>query len=69
MKQKISYDYDDEADVLYISIGKPKKSITEEYRNFAIHFDQKTKKVVGLTIMSFSEIARSKKPITITAKK
>ena len=60
MKPKIRYDYDDEADVMYISLGKPKKAITKEFGNFGVHYDKKTKKFVGVTIVGFSEIAKKK---------
>ena len=67
MKEKITFDYDEEADVLYVSFGRPKKAITEEIGNIGIHIDQKTKKIVGVTIISFLEMfKKTKKPITVS---
>lgn len=49
----IEFDYDEEADVLYISFGKPREAITEERGNIGIRIDEKTKEVVGLTVIEF----------------
>ncbi len=56
MAGKLSLFFDKEADVLYISIGKPKAALTREAGDdILIRLDSKTKKVVGCTILNFSK--------------
>lgn len=57
MKAKISYFYDKEADVFYISKGQPRKSdVSDEVDSGVVaRFDKKTKAVRGLTILNFSK--------------
>ena len=54
MEKKISISYDKEADVVYLSFGKPVKAEGEEIKEgiFA-RYDPKNKKLVGLTIINF----------------
>lgn len=53
-KKKQSFSYDEEGDVLDISIGKPKNAIsTEERDDFFVRRDIKTKKIVGFSILNF----------------
>ena len=66
-QNNITLDYDDEADVLYLSFGKPRAAITEEVGNIGIRIDEKTKKIVGITVMQFLKTVREKhQPIKIT---
>ena len=51
--KEIEFDYDEEADVLYVSFGKPKEAIVEEVGNIGVRIDEKTKDIVGLTIIEF----------------
>lgn len=51
--KKITLDYDEEADVLYLSFGKPKKAVTEEINNVGVRQDEKTGEIVGLTVIEF----------------
>lgn len=68
--KKISFEYDKEADVLYVSFGKPKKAIVEEKKNMGIRIDEKTGEIVGCTIMNFLEtMAKSQKPLTVSVLK
>lgn len=54
MKVMMSYDMD--ADVLYVSLGKPVKAIGRELENGVIErVDPNSKKVVGFTIVGFSK--------------
>ena len=41
-KEKITFDYDEETDILYVSFGKPQKAITEEKRGIAVRRNEKT---------------------------
>ncbi len=50
---KAQCDYDDKADVLYISFGKPKKAICiEKSMNVLMRFDPITNDLVGITIVN-----------------
>ena len=56
MKKQIFISYDREADVMYLSFGKPVIDVGEEIQTgvFA-HYDAKTAELVGLTIINFSK--------------
>jgi len=54
MRMMMSYDKD--ADVLYVSLGKPVKAIGRELGNGVIEgIDSKSKKIVGFTIAGSSK--------------
>lgn len=55
-KNQLNYLYDEEADVLYISKGKPSKTdVSDELEDEIVaRYDAKTKKVKGLTILNFA---------------
>ncbi len=66
MLKKVSFDYDEQADVMYISFGEPKKAIVEEKGNVGIRIDEKTHEIVGLTILEFLKTFKEKHiPINI----
>jgi len=68
--EKIEFDYDEEADVMYISFGEPKEAITEEIGNIAIRIDERNREVVGLTIIEFMKtFGKSHRPIKIPISK
>ena len=51
-----TYNYDREADVMYLSIGQPQKAKTIELTDdFLLRLSPQTGKVVGLTIIDFSK--------------
>ena len=51
-KEGVDWDYDEEADVLYLSIGKPRKATGGDIgRGVVVRYDEKKKEVVGLTIL------------------
>ena len=53
---KLNWDYDEEADVLYISVGKPKKAVGHDIGDgLIVRWDEKEKEVVGLTIIGLRE--------------
>ena len=55
-KENLDWDYDEEADVLYISIGKPSKSLGVDIGEGAIvRYIEDTGEVVGLTLMGMKE--------------
>ncbi len=50
----LDWEYDEEADVLYISIGKPRPALgTDIGEGVIVRYDEAKKEVVGLTIMGF----------------
>lgn len=64
--KEIEFDYDEDADVLYITFGKPKEAITEEKGNIGMRIDEKSKEIVGLTIIEFMKtFGKKHSPIKI----
>jgi uncharacterized protein YuzE len=56
MEKKMRFAYDKEADILDISIGKPKTAISREIEDdFFVRIDPKTKKVVGFSVLNFEK--------------
>ena len=55
---KLFIDYDDEADVLYVSFGKPQKADDSVQGKDGIIRRKKGKKVIGLTILNASRFGR-----------
>jgi len=59
--KELDIDYDEEADVLYISFGKPKPAFgTTVGDGQIIRTDQDTGEVCGVTIMYFKELYLNK---------
>lgn len=55
-KENLNWEYDEEADVLYISIGKPKKAIGVDIGEGAIlRYIEETREVVGITLLGVKE--------------
>lgn len=51
---KLSFSYDADADVLYVSIGEPQEAISEELENgIFIRKSTKTSAIIGITIVDF----------------
>jgi uncharacterized protein YuzE len=51
----VNSSYDEEADVLYISFGKPKASeVHDTGEDLLIRFDPATGEITGFTILNFS---------------
>ncbi len=54
--KKVDWDYDEDADVLYISFGKPKEAIGIDVgEGMIIRYSEKLGEVVGLTIYGLRE--------------
>jgi len=65
--KKIEIDYDKEADVMYISFGKPREAVTEEIGNVGVRKDEKTGEIVGLTIIKFMKtFGEDHKPLKVS---
>ncbi len=55
-KENLNWDYDEEADVLYISIGEPRKALGIDIGEGAVvRYIEKTGEVVGLTLIGMKE--------------
>lgn len=51
-RERLDWDYDEDADVLYVSIGRPKKATGVDIgQGVIVRYDEKRKEVVGVTIM------------------
>ena len=49
---RLDWEYDEEADVLYLSIGKPRKATGVDIgEGVVVRYDEKRREVVGLTIV------------------
>ncbi len=59
-KKKLNFMYDEEGDVLDISIGNPVRAISNEITDdFFVRVNPRSKKIVGFSILNFKK--RSKK--------
>jgi len=53
-KPTLGWEYDEEADVLYISIGEPRPAVgTDIGEGVVVRYDEKRKEVVGITVLGF----------------
>jgi uncharacterized protein YuzE len=56
MRKEVQFHYDREADVLYLSLGKPPKAKTVETgEDFILRLHPKNGQAVGMTIINFSK--------------
>lgn len=50
--ERITWDYDEEADVLYLSVGEPSAALGVDIgQGVILRYDEPRKEVVGLTIL------------------
>jgi uncharacterized protein YuzE len=55
-KESLDWEYDEDADVLYISIGAPKKALGADIgEGVIVRYLEETKEVVGLTVLGVKE--------------
>ena len=53
-KPALNWEYDEEADVLYIAVGKPRPAIGLDVgEGVIVRYDGKKQEVVGLSILGF----------------
>ena len=53
-RQTLDWEFDEEADVLYISVGEPRPAVgTDIGEGVVVRYDEKQKEVVGITILGF----------------
>ena len=63
--EKMRFFYDEEGDVLDISIGMPKKAKSEEIGNDIIIRKDSKGKIVGFTILNFEKRSEAEKGFNI----
>jgi uncharacterized protein YuzE len=64
LEGKINFFFDEEGDVLDITIGKPRKAVAKELKNdIAIRVDPKSGEIVGIVILNFMKRFRLRKRI------
>ena len=63
--EKMRFFYDEEGDVLDISIGKPRKAKSQEIGNDVIVRKDSKGKVVGFTILNFQKRAEVEKGFNV----
>jgi uncharacterized protein YuzE len=52
----LNWEYDEDADVLYISIGEPRPALgTDIGEGVIVRYDETKKEIVGVTIIGFKE--------------
>jgi len=62
--QQVTWDYDDEADALYISFGKPQPALTEDIgRGILARYLEDSGELVGFTIIGVSQVIRQKREV------
>jgi uncharacterized protein YuzE len=66
--QNLDWDYDEEGDVLYLSVGKPEKALGVDIgEGLVVRMDAAEKEVVGLTVVGLrsrllKNLAGSRRP-------
>ncbi len=69
MGKEIIMSYDKDADVFYISLGKPRDAVGREVKSGVIErVDPKNNEVVGFTIVDFSKKFKKKKELKVPIK-
>ena len=55
-EQNLDWEYDEEGDVLYISVGKPQKALGIDIgEGVVVRYREDAKEIVGLTILGVKE--------------
>lgn len=53
---RLDWEYDEEGDVLYLSLGKPRKAVGLDIgEGVVVRYDAKRREVVGLTVLGMRE--------------
>ena len=67
--KKFKIDYDSRGDVLYLVFDKVKNEYGEQKApNVFLHYDSKTKNVVGITIIGFSKFLKKNSMLKVPVK-
>lgn len=67
MEKALNFSYDKQGDILDISLGRPKKAISEEIsEDIFIRLEPKTQEIVGFMILNFEKrFSKSRDPETL----
>ncbi|MBM3237290.1 DUF2283 domain-containing protein [Candidatus Poribacteria bacterium] len=67
MAEKITFYYDEEADMLEVSFQTPQETIADEYeKDVFVHYSTKTDTVVSITILNFTKrFTNIRKPFSV----
>lgn len=57
----ITWSFDEEADVLYISFGEPRPAIGDYIDGILVGYDENTGEIVGITIIGVGDMLKKKK--------
>lgn len=64
--KEITWEYDEEADVLYLSVGEPRPALGVDVgEGVILRYDDKNKEVVGLTLIGLRERLLKNLPQTL----
>ncbi len=62
MAKQLRFFFDREADILYLSVGKPRPALSKEMGDdIVVRVDPKTRRVVGCTILNLTKRFRKMK--------
>lgn len=62
--EKVKWDYDEEADVLYLSVGEPRPAAGVDIgEGIVLRYDEAAKEVVGLTLIGLRARLQKELPI------
>jgi len=62
--EKVKWDYDEEADVLYLSVGEPRPAAGIDIgEGIVLRYDEAAKEVVGLTLIGLRARLQKELPI------
>ena len=56
----IDWDYDEEADVLYISFGEPQPAVAIDVDGVLVRYRERDGEIVGITIVGAGEMLKQK---------
>lgn len=60
--ERVNWSYDEEADVLYVSFGKPKPALTIDMGEGVLaRYDEKTDDLLGFTFVGAKNILKKRK--------
>ena len=60
--EKINWDYDEDADVLYLSIDEPRPALCDVGDGVILRYDEANKELVGLTLIGLRARLMSNMP-------
>jgi len=63
--KEVTWEYDEQADVLYISFGKPREAVTMDLGGgVLLRYSQDDKNIVGFTILGMKSVCHKQPNVT-----